>query len=1311
MTGLCSFMTTSKETISVNQTLNGLQTLLEKRTGGSINIRGIHYQLLYSCWLMLDRFKSDDSDASIRLEGIEDVDFTGSQLSSDKEYIQLKSSVNNMDAGAFWNIGVLQNFATVYKSDPQGRFKLVYNMKIADGKLSGLVNGKLNPMQKAFWDGKLQSIGITNSEEFLSRLTFEQHTANELVTKLQKTLLKDWNINHGTELQYLRSLFFNVLEWSKERATVSRLSIKKLFQEILDSYSKAPVNEAIKHEWISAVDFNSAKSNLEEYYDGQAARPSHIGMGLPVHRKAWERTIKESIKTSDVTVIRSSSGQGKSTLAWQVGYQLLQEHSLYQLDICRDAAEANAAIEFLKSRLSIGEIPLVIVDGLNALTENWAAVVSKTQETPLKYLITSRQEDWHRFGADISKIKVSLIDVFLSRTEAQEVYELLKKKGKLHADIEGWQPVWEQVSGSGLLIEYAYLLTRGQMLHSRLEAQLISLGKGKGSGAKLELLRMIAAADTLYVKLDTSRLLNYVKNEIGFDGVDRGELLNELKKEYYIDFDGHFVVGLHPVRSTHLSNLLHTSLPLSETFFNLYNLLDEGDKQTYFTNAILLIPSSQKKSFIANIAKLISDGKFSEMVYALDGIMHSLPQRYWLEHKAIFDEAYQMGGGELFTSAAIPFPAETGLGELAASMGNLGKNIAHLHHIQQKLPAINFKDNDLALMAKALEHNLSKRTTPVTSYEGLEWIFKWFELLALNFSCPVLRDTFAINELLEMDINDSKELMLYFQLKRPADFKAFTDQHKTALIGYLKVQTNSLTIVEKENDIHINYLLFDHQVPKANELSIYRIQTIFSFLPFYDQYHTEAILLPFPNEDIVSAARQASIKHLTRKAISNIFQQHLNKIWASSLEVNYQASSVYHWQEGKIAVRRIGIDWATSISRFIDSLLEGNEVKRKKEISELQANQDRLVSAIIKQKSYPRYGKKYYDSPGIPQEQKAINYWQGALSNLNRQLNNIFQPETEHQRHIALINLRQIYYELPLMQSAFKEVEQKTFSYFDTAKIIEAENLAYHRLYITISYYLSQLPLETKAAVQVGKKAAADWWLSVKDQKLELFNKTLKAIADKHRYQFNYPINVKETATLSYVTFGVTDFDFSDLGQFFEISMALAPLANLPFDFYTIVAIKNNVALGALRFKQVYFEAFQDLQLNGLDVKPSADSPLPVEINDEVLKFLPGIEPRLAQPFKQELELEVRIIYNLWNLSEIRKRLDPNVESERKWLVKSEQYYIQLIEKKLSQLKAPSEVLTDAVKRGLQPGVVLNQSEILNLLFKSSEREIAELNR
>jgi hypothetical protein len=223
-----------------------LEPVLAKRIGGAVNITGIYYQVLYACWVILRELQN--SNATIRLEGIEDIDVNNPIITDKFEYTQLKSSKNRLDAYGFWDLGVLQNYIEVYHKEPRSRFKLVYNMTITDGNLKNLFDGNLNEKSKQYWFEKLNSLsykGIDYSQ-FIKAVSFEFASINDITSQILKLLYEEWYVNIGTEGQFLKSLFYNALIWSRDRKEINKNDVVVLFQDITDSFSKAPINEAIK---------------------------------------------------------------------------------------------------------------------------------------------------------------------------------------------------------------------------------------------------------------------------------------------------------------------------------------------------------------------------------------------------------------------------------------------------------------------------------------------------------------------------------------------------------------------------------------------------------------------------------------------------------------------------------------------------------------------------------------------------------------------------------------------------------------------------------------------------------------------------------------------------------------------------------------------------------------------------------------------------------------------------------------------------------------------------------------------------------
>ncbi|WP_286775240.1 MULTISPECIES: hypothetical protein [Sphingobacterium] len=1284
----------------INESLSGL---LQRRIGGSVNIKGIHYQVLYGCYILLKELSDSTNIRTVTLEGIEDIDLNCSKIyANDSVYIQLKSSVNKMDAGSFWTMGVLQNFIDAYLKSSQSRFKLVYNMHIANGNLSTLINRKEKAVVPNFWIEKIKTYNANvDCNDFFSKVSFEFQPLNDLYAKIQAILIKDWNINIGTELQFLRSIFYHILIWSKERKKITYLDLNAVIQEVKDSYSKAHTNEAVKNNWIIKVDYDSKHNyKAEDYYDGKAARPQHIALGLPVKRKVWQKQIIGNVSSSDVVLIKSSSGQGKSTLAWQTGFQLCTAFTVYQINNCKSSAEVNSIAEFIESRILIGEILLVIIDGLTTAVEAWPEVVRRTMDTTAKFIITSREEDWHRYGADISRINISIVDIYLSFKEAGDIYEQLKRKGKIYPGIKEWQPLWERVSQKGLLIEFTFLLTQGQMIEERLSYQLNALHNTKSSGAKLEILRMATLADCLSIRLKTSVLLKYVKDEIGFDQ-DRDFIISELEKEYLINFDSQYIEGLHPIRSGHMKNLLHKNIPIEMSLINLFKLIDSDSRRhDFFINAPDLLTKDNKQQYYDGIAELLYEGKYSDMVYALDGIMHSEPRRYWSENRAVFDEAYSLGGIEIFSLGTVPFSKIDSLEQFANLNWDKAATFRRFIELKQKLPTYSFENTEVFLFAKVLQAKLNQRKTLPESYEGLEFLIRWFNALNINTTFPSVSQSITISNIVELPLNEAKELMLYFRISDLPTYQKFIEINRNVLISYLKYHTGSLTIEEADGNVQMNYVLADNELDRINELSMYRINLMHAFFPYFNLYSTEAILLPFPSEEIIAVTRNASIKKLSSEAIGDTFNQHLNKLWTVAITRNYEEGSAYAWQNSILNVRQLGIAWAKNSITFVDSLLEGNLEKRKKSASTIDQRKKELANALALRKAYPSYERKYFEPKDFADEQATIDSWLDSLAKFNSQLLNIFLPEDEQARHVALINLKALYLDLQKMQQAFAQMEHKTIAYFDSGSLCIDENTTYKRMYTSVLYYVSHLPLELTGLVHVGRVAVEDWWKTEESKLIRHVDRILKKVEQSTTYRFITSNSSIETSTLTYYTFGVENIDLADADVILSLSSALSGLKEAACDFFTIISVKNSTATGAVRFRRDFFSALSSYISGDPNISLKGLFPLPVALSAEILSTLPDISMPDIPNATKKMEMQVKILIELWQLSEHRIRLNKKSEIEEKWLEEAEYEYAAKIQNSLSEITDANTSFTHFLSEGLRREMTYSKAQILAALHE-----------
>jgi hypothetical protein len=1263
--------------VSSNSPELTLDDILSDRVGGSVNFKGLNFQILYASFIILSKL-SAETTTSIRLEGIEDLDILSDERN---QFVQIKSSINSIDAARFWELKILQNFLTVAIANPTSRFKLVHNSTLAKGNLDVFSSPNCSDVQIIFWVEKLQTEGYkidaSSFREFLKNITIEKTTEKQIQEQLIKLLYQNFSVGNQTEFIFLKALFYNVFQWSKQRKTISFKDLAELIQFVKDSFSKVPTNEAITHNWIHNISFNiEPNESAYDYFEGKAARPIHIAMNLPVKRPVWENKIIGKLSESSIVVVKSSSGQGKSTLIWQVSRDFSGKgNTVYQLTHCADWQEANAVRDFIETRLTIGEWPLIVVDGLNKAVSYWATLAEQFTDKPVQFLISTREEDWFRYGADISRVSLQVIDIKLTLAEAEEIYRLLKRNGKIHSGVNAWQSAWEKIETKGLLIEYVYLLTNGQMISERLTNQVKQLQSEKDSGAKTEILRLVSLADALNLRLKTTTLTGFIKANMRIES-DRNEVYRQLEKEYYLKFSSEYVEGLHPVRSQHLVNILHSHSPIEESLLAVLSMLEEDSVYDYFIAAPFHITATSKNEFYSKAANLIGQRKFPEMVYAADGILHYEASTYWQNNKTVFDEAFMAGGLPLFVYDATPFHNLKTLATISESTKDMpgGANIKMLADKLNNLSAYNIAESDIYVFVRHLHEKLKNRPVTATS-EGVVFLSKWFKKLGLDFPdiIDVSEDT-LLNALEKEDIGQSSDLFQFYRICQPEKYKQFVARHKQTIFSWMKIKTDTLRIFEKDGNIYMEYLL-SGDVGKENEKSVYRINIASAFFDNYKRYCTNLHILPFPNEEIYKVTVQNAHKEMPVENINHTFDVHLNQIWSKTILKHYTNISNYDWQDEHFRLRKQAVEVARKCTRLFENHFTGDEQRLKTSIKGFIVQANELLHNLQVAKPYPSFSEKYFDDTRFNQEQKDIDAFYSPYRNFLNQCPGIISPAKEQDRRLPIINLKNALENLTKMQAAFKSISQTTMTYFLFDSLNDDELRWYKRLLLTAQFYIHKINSGSSEKIIVPQRAAEDWQETERLRELNHLHKIIRDFEKNSRFQFFVPNRIFEEGILKSTVIGVQNCNLDDFDQnnFFDLSMGLNKLANTGIHFFIFLFLDDNKKIiGALRFSERYFERFKVFYETGENDNDDQFSvPLPIPPTNEMIEVLGnGIHTGQIN-LRSTDDAYYKMMMEIWQLTQYRL-LCKTEGPEKTWLDDLENKYAGYILDHVNKIYEPN---------------------------------------
>lgn len=1059
-----------KKVIINKQKLKTLDEIQETRTGGQNALIGYDYQVLYSCYILLTFL--DDQDKMITLEGIEDVDTYSVDLNNKEniEHIQLKQSVNKQDASFLKDI--LKNFIEVYLNDNNRKFKLVYDFTVADGNLKKIFNNNLDQKTYAYWQEIITRFKQENPnwnwidfnfQVFLSHLFFENFKKNELAFKVEKLLIDNFDINTGNEKLFVNGLYVLCFNKMKNRENITLELLLRAIQDIKDNIAKGFQNPA--YQWISRIDFDNITSsvfqNTFEYYDGKKAEPIDIINELPVRRLIIENEIISSIKNNVITVIKSSSGQGKTTLALQTAFNLKNEYTIYKLTWCEDNKEISNMVEYFKSRIKVGEKPLIILDNLDVQLKEWdklAQIMSEQLRVNYKILITTREDDWKLYSGSQANLKsLNIVDIELTINEAEKIYDNLKKYNKLHKDTQYWQTCWEMVSERKLLIEYIYLLTHGQMLADRIDEQIKELQNDEGR-IKCDVLRQVCLADTIGVKLPVKKLIENLGQDLD---KDISLIIENLEKEFYITIkeENIYVEGLHPVRSEHIVKRLHKYIDINNTLNQLLEIVDEK----YVSKLYSVLPQYIKADKENFYRKLISESKDKNndfFLNALNGLFSGSVNSYYYSNKTFFDDANAHFALSLFIMELNPFAEFREVNDEIRPLTSIYKmtpeneNISYMYNLSKEVKQIELDKSDIYIYGKCLYDHLKQKFTFTDKDVSVKlacWLINFnptFNLL-LNLSFDEIW-----NNSHQWGISNISELMYCWFLTDKTACLNFINKNKSTIINFLKEETFSMQIYEKDKNIHVEYLLTPEQINIANDLSVNRIQTICKTMPIYETYCSDGIK---PQIEILQGFNYPDDSHKTMPFRNIVIGFHHNfaNLWDETISSNYECSSVYEWLLYWQAIRQ---NICTFIEHFITILeksLNGKQITENfgQKFIDLC---DKIKFEINCEYFFPGEKIPFIEKDCIPEEIKSFKnkYFAPILNFIDNCLKIIGRIEQQN-INLATNSIKTAQAECEIMQEKYKNiVERYKNTKINIDKLSHTEFVLLERLECYIQFYL-----------------------------------------------------------------------------------------------------------------------------------------------------------------------------------------------------------------------------------------------------------------
>lgn len=1198
---------------------------------------------------------SADQGTVFTLEGIEDIDTV--KFKTDGKHImhiQLKYSASNQDA-SFMD-GVLMNYLEAYLIDINRTFKLVYDFTVAKGFLSKLFSGNLDAAAKAFWKEKIHEIkrqtlswkwAHFDFDDFISKLSFENVKKATLEQEIENALISNWGIMKGNIALYANSIKLLCFDTMTARGNLTYSDVERCIESTKFDISQGTQNPA--HAWIQRIVFSKSAGYTSGYYEGKKATPADIANSLPIERPGVEQNVVESIQENVITVIKTSSGQGKTTLALRSILQLQPEYTPYELTWCNSESELVHIVEYFRMRTRIGEKPLILLDNLDSHLSKWNMLAQLMQASVTyhyRILVTSRENDWYNFGGDVSNLhSINVIKPVLEKEEAEAIYIALQKAGKLHPGIGDWRESWSKISGRQLLIEYVYLLTHGEMIADRISAQMKEIGSTAACAAKFEILRKVCFADVCGIKLETRALIRSLEVRVDFDP---GEMLKSLMDEFlvHISADGDHIEGLHPVRSQHIVNRLHEYMPLDETALAIARIAATADLAVLFSHYPEF--DFDKDIFYPNLVTAWWDlNDLSRFVQALRGVFSGSVMQYYRKYKHFFDDAHEHGGLLLVLTDLCPFTKFQGyeneletLDKFAEMMpGN--SNIQRMISIRDSIPKFTTANTDIYGLSYALFERLKTtefdRINDVESYAVIvDWLYNMDSVLNLA-PCIDLNRLWLQAE--DYSLKAVSAMMYSVYCGNKDAYDAYLQDNLPSILDYLKRRTRSHTIKVDDGCIKVEYILRASERKRANKESVSRLQDICRTLPVFEKYCADAISPHIKILDGLTLPDDAH-KEMPRRNLVITFHQEFNSLWLKTIESNYEFDTVHAWIEHWLQARHCACELLKACCLCMYKLLEGKKPNSAAASFDLfHARYNRLLTAPL---SYPREHRPFEEKLTLPEQfRKAKGSYFDGIQNFSNQLIQFVKHE-KNSDNLALYNLRTSLAALSNMQRFFDHLELEEKLRIMHNELCTVEERILMDAYMCCEYYLSHDPdprfnkYDIKAYYESSKKVEiADVNSSLEDLA------TLGAVFPKKAYRENiffcYPILLR-------------DFDITDEMMISAFMLQSVSFVEASYDYLVMLTAdgEGKIRPNALKFPKRFFKCLQAEQ-NGEAFEYKADfaTPYPVGVTSDMLECFDGeLMIKEQSPDRQWLGQIGDIGEELWVYSKTRELLSDDMDHQ-----------------------------------------------------------------
>lgn len=1089
---------------------DALTELLKRRYHGAANVSGVRYQLLYFVWRAFDLY-ADPGPDEVLGEGVEDLDLRSVTLGN--EYVQVKYRGRSLSWGDF--TAILGGFLPLIAADPSASLRVVTSTGLTSDMdaLAKSVRGTRPLSQrsrKALADLISQEEAVVTVDNLLQRLRFEIISEDDLLSRIRAAIIGQFGVTTGNEDLYLAALFAEVSSRAGNRIAVRRSDVEGIRQRVEEQVARGGVNPAVRDGFIRPLTF-TAGADADAYYQGRAARPDHIAANFDVQRTRISERIEEVLRQNQSCIVVASSGQGKSSLAYRYTFDHYLHECTFDLRVCQEESDAGQIVQFLRARLRIGLPLLVVVDNLGARTRLWHRVVAELAGQPVAFLVTAREEDWHRYAGETASFTWQTVRPTLSLAEASQIYAELKRRGRVAPNVPSAQWAYEQVRTRGLLIEFVYLITHGRLLADRLEEQVRALASFTEDPGKLEALRLVSVAQCYGARIEIITLLRAAN----FRG-DAQQGLRSLEGEYLVIDDGRYCEGLHPVRSEHLLRLLHDPMSVEATVAKLIAYLTPDELEGFIERALSDPTVAPDVSLQAAVERCVADPS-----NLLDRIaracFHADEHRYFLRHRPLYDEAYATGGELrvwLLAQATLPVsrsPAFAGLAGIEAGDRMLTWLRQRTGQFAPRTSVEHLSRQFLAGVVERLDHQRL-----VDDPRLLGDVLNWGH--ATGVVSPIVDAAIEAGKwkdaIFDLPIAAAASLAFAVSRAAPQTYREWSATERDRILGLFRWRTCTFSAVEEDDAVAIQFPAdATSDAPSLNDQAVQRILLLHQFLPDYREYRSVGLYLLGENLTGLDPTQKA----MTQEWIWHEVDTAKNAAWVALCLDAYATDTITSWLDGVRKLRESGLALIDQIEALYRRRCRRQPYQREVEAIR-NTYFDQFRSIMLAVTSPPRV----FPAAERDDLRDAVREWVSVLNFFVSQITESLPADIDQQDSRRLRNnLAGAMKSLPKVEAA-TVFASRWLGFTPEGETLPPEQASYRRLLDLLDFWFTVSPTENMNP----DRAVREWMPSRDATFVEEIREAIEPLV-QGGYRFTLPTGPLDERPLVGLCVGLEIRDFS----------------------------------------------------------------------------------------------------------------------------------------------------------------------------------------